>query len=51
MGHTDFLHDGRAKNITGAILWHSGETEVSKNEFKNISISEREDLLKFINSL
>lgn len=50
-GHTDFLHDGRAKNITEAILWHGGEAEASKEEFKNLSASEREDLLKFINSL
>jgi CxxC motif-containing protein (DUF1111 family) len=50
-GHTDFLHDGRAKNVTEAILWHGGEAEASKNKFKNLSTSEREDLLKFINSL
>ena len=50
-GHTDFLHDGRAKNVTEAILWHGGEAEASKNKFKNLSASEREDLLKFINSL
>jgi CxxC motif-containing protein (DUF1111 family) len=50
-GHTDFLHDGRAKNITEAILWHGGEAENAKTIFKNLSTSEREDLLKFINSL
>jgi CxxC motif-containing protein (DUF1111 family) len=50
-GHTDFLHDGRAKNITEAILWHGGEAKTSKEKFKNLSASQREDLLKFINSL
>jgi CxxC motif-containing protein (DUF1111 family) len=50
-GHTDFLHDGRAKNITEAILWHGGEAKASKEKFKNLSASQREDLLKFINSL
>jgi len=50
-GHTDFLHDGRAKNITEAILWHGGEAETAKNNFKALSTSEREDLLSFINSL
>lgn len=50
-GHTDFLHDGRAKNITEAILWHGGEAETAKNNFKNLSAAERKDLLKFINSL
>ena len=24
-GHTNFLHDGRARNITEAIIWHGGE--------------------------
>lgn len=50
-GHTNFLHDGRAKNITEAILWHGGEAENAKNKFKSLSASQREDLLKFINSL
>lgn len=50
-GHTDFLHDGRAKNITEAILWHGGEAEVAKNNFKNLSVGERQDLLQFINAL
>lgn len=50
-GHTNFLHDGRAKNITEAILWHGGEAENAKNNFKNLSASQRDDLLKFMNSL
>lgn len=49
--HTEFLHDGRARNITEAILWHGGEAENSKNKFKNLSTKDREDLLKFLNSL
>lgn len=50
-GHTEFLHDGRARNLTEAILWHGGEAEESKNNFKNLSTKDREDLLKFLNSL
>jgi len=50
-GHTNFLHDGRAKNITEAILWHGGEAENAKNNFKNLTVSQRDDLLKFMNSL
>lgn len=50
-GHTNFLHDGRARNITEAILWHGGEAQTAKNMFKELSASEREDLLKFLNSL
>lgn len=46
-----FLHDGRAKTILEAILWHGGEAEISKNKFKKLTSNEREDLLRFINSL
>ncbi|GLU45174.1 di-heme oxidoredictase family protein [Allomuricauda sp. NBRC 101325] len=50
-GHMDLLHDGRAKNITEAILWHGGEAEASKNAFKELSTSDRNALLAFIKSL
>lgn len=50
-GHTQFLHDGRARNLTEAILWHGGESENSKNEFKKMSKQERESLIKFLESL
>lgn len=50
-GHTQFLHDGRAQNLTEAILWHGGEAVQSKNKFKKLSKREREDLLDFLNSL
>lgn len=50
-GHTNFLHDGRARNITEAILWHGGEAEPSKEGFRKLSKADRDDLLKFINAL
>ena len=50
-GHTNFLHDGRARNITEAILWHGGEGQQSKDKFKQLSTAKRNDLLAFINSL
>jgi CxxC motif-containing protein (DUF1111 family) len=50
-GHTRLLHDGRARNVTEAILWHGGEAEASKNAFKQLSQEERQDLLDFLNSL
>ena len=50
-GHTDYLHDGRAKNITEAILWHGGEALDSKNKFEALSKGDRENVLAFINSL
>ncbi|MXN91094.1 c-type cytochrome [Flavobacterium sp. Sd200] len=50
-GHTSLLHDGRARNVTEAILWHGGEAEQAKLKFKKLTAQEREDLLAFINSL
>lgn len=50
-GHTSFLHDGRARNLTEAILWHGGEAEKSRDDFKKLSASERDLLLKFVQSL
>lgn len=46
-----FLHDGRARSIEEAILWHGGEAEESANKFKALSRSDREALLKFVRSL
>jgi CxxC motif-containing protein (DUF1111 family) len=50
-GHTNFLHDGRARSITEAILWHGGEANPSKESFRKLSKGDRDALLKFINSL
>ncbi len=50
-GHEYFLHDGRARNMTEAILWHGGEAESSKEKFRNLSASERQAVLKFLESL
>ena len=50
-GHTRFLHDGRARNIAEAILWHGGEGEAARQSFLNLSSEEREALLRFLESL
>jgi len=50
-GHTNYLHDGRARNIEEAILWHGGEAENSVEEYKKLSIDDRGNLLEFLNSL
>ncbi len=50
-GHTYLLHDGRARNIEEAILWHGGEAENAKNEFKSLSKEERDQLIAFVQSL
>lgn len=50
-GHTHFLHDGRAKNLTEAILWHGGEAQKAKEDFKKLSEKDRQALLDFLNTL
>lgn len=49
--HTFFLHDGRARNLTEAIVWHGGEAETSKNSFMELDKSERDNLIDFLESL
>ncbi|MGV6862066.1 MAG: di-heme oxidoreductase family protein [Putridiphycobacter sp.] len=50
-GHTNFLHDGRARNIEEAILWHGGEAEQVVTNFKNLSEAERQLVILFVESL
>ncbi|MEW7009046.1 di-heme oxidoredictase family protein [Lentilitoribacter sp. EG35] len=49
--HTFFLHDGRARNLTEAIVWHGGEAETAKNKFLELDKSARDNLIKFLASL
>jgi len=46
-----FLHDGRARTIEEAILWHGGEAESIRNQFKALSKTQRQQLLRFLESL
>lgn len=50
-GHTQFLHDGRARNLLEAILWHGGEAEAAKQQVMTFNATERSALLAFLNSL
>ncbi|WP_309400977.1 di-heme oxidoredictase family protein [Cerasicoccus maritimus] len=50
-GHTDFLHDGRARNLEEAILWHDGEARAAKESFKHLSEDDREAVLAFLRTL
>ena len=50
-GHTFFLHDGRARNLLEAILWHGGEAEAAKNRVVAMTREERAALLAFLHSL
>ncbi len=50
-GHTNFLHDGRARSIKEAIVWHGGEALKARNAFINLSKKKREQLITFVKSL
>jgi CxxC motif-containing protein (DUF1111 family) len=50
-GHTEFLHDGRARNLTEAILWHGGEAQAARDAFAAMPKADREFLLLFLGSL
>jgi len=49
--NSTFLHDGRARTIEEAILWHEGEALASKNNFMQLTEIERQQLLAFVESL
>jgi CxxC motif-containing protein (DUF1111 family) len=46
-----FLHDGRARTLDEAILWHGGEANAAREHFRSASRSEREALIAFLESL
>lgn len=46
-----FLHDGRARTLVEAILWHGGEGQRATELFKALSPKERTDLIIFLSSL
>lgn len=50
-GSSHLLHDGRARNVTEAILWHGGEAQDARDRFAGFSREEREALLAFVNAI
>ncbi|MDC1350030.1 c-type cytochrome, partial [Akkermansiaceae bacterium] len=50
-GGEAYLHDGRARTLEEAILWHGGEAEASKESFRTMSAAERAALIAFLKSL
>ena len=50
-GHTQFLHDGRARNLLEAVLWHGGEAEPARQQVLQFNAEQRAALLAFLNSL
>ena len=50
-GGEAYLHDGRARSLEEAILWHGGEAEGAKEAFRTMSAADRAALIKFLKSL
>jgi CxxC motif-containing protein (DUF1111 family) len=50
-GHNRLLHDGRARGVAEAILWHGGEAEAAREAFRHLSGDERKALVSFVESL
>jgi CxxC motif-containing protein (DUF1111 family) len=50
-GHTEFLHDARARTLVEAILWHGGEGQRSRDAFAAMPKTDRDDLVRFLESL
>lgn len=46
-----YLHDGRARSIEEAILWHGGEGQNAKNAYQALSAGSKQDVLRFLESL
>ncbi len=49
--YAGYLHDGRARTLEEAILWHGGEAERAKEAFRKMPLADRVALVKFLNSL
>lgn len=49
--HDRLLHDGRARGVAEAILWHGGEGAAARDRFKAMSAAERDSLVAYVNSL
>ena len=50
-GKAFFLHDGRARTLLEAILWHGGEAEAARDTVANATPEQRQSLIKFLESL
>jgi len=49
--HSNFLHDGRARSLVEAILWHGGEAAAARERFRRMSATDRSALVAFLSSL
>ncbi len=49
-GHWSLLHDGRARSVEEAILWHAGEAEAVTQRFMELSAADRARVIRFVES-
>jgi CxxC motif-containing protein (DUF1111 family) len=49
--HTNFLHDGRARTLLEAVLWHGGEAQRARDKVKRLAQEDRDALIAFLQSL
>jgi CxxC motif-containing protein (DUF1111 family) len=50
-GHSDFLHDGRARSLIEAVLWHGGEAQTQRDGVVALSTADRAALISYLESL
>ncbi len=50
-GHERLLHDGRARGVLEAVMWHDGEARASREYVRGLSAADREALVRFVRSL
>lgn len=50
-GHSNYLHDGRARSLLEAVLWHGGEAEAQRKKVEALSEEERGQLIRFLEAL
>ncbi len=50
-GRETYLHDGRARTLTEAILWHGGEAQTARDRFAELPKDDRDALIRFLQSL
>jgi len=49
--HSNFLHDGRARTLLEAVLWHGGEATRARDRVKRLMAQDRDALIAFLKSL
>lgn len=50
-GHSQYLHDGRARSLLEAVLWHGGEAEASRQQVIDMAPADRAALIAFLEDL